>query len=123
MAQLVSDTLSACGQSWLRHIRQWQQAQTTQADYCRTHEISVAAFGWWKRKLANEGYFENAHDQANQAACNQTPFTEIKLPATVSHQADCDFDIQLPNDISIRLRQDYNPDALSQLIDILVNAC
>ena len=123
MAQTDSDTLSACGQSWLKHIRQWQQAQTTQANYCRTHKISAAAFGWWKRKLAKEGYLSINHDQTNQAACTLTPFTEIKLPATTSHQTESDFNIQLPNDISVRLRQDYNPDALSQLIDILVNAC
>jgi len=36
---------------WQKHLRAWFQSGLTQADYCRQHELSRAAFGWWKRQL------------------------------------------------------------------------
>ena len=36
---------------WQEHLRAWSQSGLTQADYCRQHELSPAAFGWWKRQL------------------------------------------------------------------------
>jgi hypothetical protein len=36
---------------WQEHLRAWSESGLTQADYCRQHELSAAAFGWWKRQL------------------------------------------------------------------------
>jgi hypothetical protein len=36
---------------WQEHLSAWSASGLTQADYCRQHELSAAAFGWWKRQL------------------------------------------------------------------------
>jgi len=36
---------------WQEHLRAWSESGLTQADYCRQHQLSRAAFGWWKRQL------------------------------------------------------------------------
>lgn len=37
---------------WSSHVQAWQCSGTTQAAYCRGHGVSLASFGYWRRKLA-----------------------------------------------------------------------
>ncbi len=36
---------------WQNHITCWKQSDQTQKDYCRAHDLAVATFSYWKRKL------------------------------------------------------------------------
>ncbi|MDO6526352.1 hypothetical protein Q4519_11725 [Motilimonas sp. 1_MG-2023] len=38
-------------QHWQHHIDAWQQAGSSQAQYCREHELDQSQFSYWKRKL------------------------------------------------------------------------
>ncbi|MEZ6855128.1 IS66 family insertion sequence element accessory protein TnpA [Halodesulfovibrio aestuarii] len=38
---------------WKKHIADWQNSGLSQAAYCRGHDISSKAFGYYKRKLAS----------------------------------------------------------------------
>ena len=49
----LSDGLSERGRFWERHLRAWRKTSLSQAQYCRRHNLSAAAFGWWKRRLAS----------------------------------------------------------------------
>ena len=37
--------------NWQQHIDEWQRSGLSQQDYCRSHGISLASFGYWRRKL------------------------------------------------------------------------
>lgn len=39
-------------QHWQHHIDAWQQVGSSQAQYCREHELDQSQFSYWKRKLA-----------------------------------------------------------------------
>jgi transposase len=39
---------------WSAHVQGWQASGVSQAGYCRTHGLSLASFGYWRRKLAGE---------------------------------------------------------------------
>jgi hypothetical protein len=36
---------------WEEHIKAWQAGGHTQTRYCREHQLSLASFGYWRRKL------------------------------------------------------------------------
>ena len=38
---------------WTTHIENWQSSGLTQAAYVEQHQLSLARFGYWKRKLAS----------------------------------------------------------------------
>jgi len=123
MAHAISNELSLRGRFWLKHVKQWMQSDVTQSQYCRRNRISISAFSWWKRKFEKVGYFENSVNQTVQKSPAAATFTEIKLPEVNEPRLDFEFNIQFPNQISLRLGQDYKPKALTQLVDILVKAC
>ncbi len=39
---------------WSAHVQAWQCGGDTQAAYCRAHGLSLASFGYWRRKLAGQ---------------------------------------------------------------------
>lgn len=36
---------------WQTHISAWEQSGTSQAGYCRTHNLKIKNFAYWLRKL------------------------------------------------------------------------
>lgn len=44
--------LSERGRFWQRHLQAWRKTSLSQAEYCRQQDLSLAAFGWWKRQLS-----------------------------------------------------------------------
>lgn len=38
---------------WQQHIRAWQNSGVTQTAYCRTHGLSLANFGYWRKRFAD----------------------------------------------------------------------
>jgi hypothetical protein len=45
-------TSSQKKQHWQRHIRAWQASGQTQAAYCHAHHLSLASFGYWRKRCA-----------------------------------------------------------------------
>lgn len=37
---------------WQQHINQWQHSGTSQKHYCAQHKLSLASFGYWRRRLS-----------------------------------------------------------------------
>jgi hypothetical protein len=53
MAHKISKPLNLKRRFWLKHIRRWQQADITQLQYCDKHNLSLAAFRWWRSRFLN----------------------------------------------------------------------
>ena len=42
-------------QHWKSHIEVWQQSELSQKTYCEQHQLSLATFGYWRKKLNRVG--------------------------------------------------------------------
>jgi hypothetical protein len=118
MAQKTSKSLSPRGRFWWKHFQQWQRSDTTQIQYCQEHSLSVAAFRWWRRELT-QGH--TVMDPPKELPPVSVPtFTEIRIPEGGAAAAAYPYEIVLPNRTQLRLRQNFDAEAVPQtLIDPL----
>ncbi len=55
MGQRASESQGRRQRFWQQHIDAWFQSGESQRRYCQTQGIALATFGYWRRKLKNEG--------------------------------------------------------------------
>lgn len=36
---------------WREHLKNWKDTGSTQKDYCQFHDLSMASFHYWKRRI------------------------------------------------------------------------
>lgn len=36
---------------WEKHLQEWQVSQLSQRAYCEQHQLSIASFGYWRKRL------------------------------------------------------------------------
>jgi transposase-like protein len=122
MAQKTSQSLSPRGRFWRRHIQQWQRSGATQSQYCREHDLSIAAFHWWRRKLTCR--HPRVGPRRGAPTEPVTTFTEIRLPeGDAVAAAAYAYEILLPNRTHLRLRKDFDPEAVAALVCRLRDSC
>lgn len=39
-------------QFWQQHLQAWQTSSLSQTAYCRQHELPLANFGYWRKRLS-----------------------------------------------------------------------
>ncbi len=39
---------------WQKHLSSWQQSDQTQTRYCEQHDLKLATFGYWRKRLTTE---------------------------------------------------------------------
>lgn len=69
---------------WSAHVQAWQSSGATQAAYCRAHGLSLASFGYWRRKLA--GHAQPASPAMlpiRVAPAVQRASVEVRLPGGI----------------------------------------
>lgn len=37
---------------WQQHVAQWQTSQLSQREYCQQHNLALATFGYWRKRLS-----------------------------------------------------------------------
>ena len=62
-------TISTKATFWQQHFTDWQQSGLSQKVYCARHNLKIATFGYWRRRLA-------------------TPMSKKLIPVTVHRPAD-----------------------------------
>jgi hypothetical protein len=120
MAQKTSESLSPRGRFWDEHVQQWQRSGATQVQYCREHKLSVAAFRWWRRKLADDPPARVPEKRSHPASV--PTFTEIRIPQG-SETAAYAYEILLPNGAHVRLCRNFDVQAVSSLVSLLGVPC
>ena len=124
MAHGSTPTVSKRGEYWLGHLRQWEQAGITQADYCRRHGLSAAAFRWWRRKFLRKGRLAaRAGDATNHRRTNRPGFVEVVAPMSPAPGASNVYEIVLPNQRSLRLWGRFEAEAVRTLVSVLEGPC
>jgi hypothetical protein len=121
MAQKSSQLLSTRGRFWRKRVQQWQRSNTTQIQYCKEHNLSVTAFRWWRRKLT-QGH--PVVDPPKELPTTSVPtFTEIRIPEGGAAAAAYTYEIILPNRTQVRLRQNFDAEAVAALVSLLGAPC
>lgn len=121
MAQKASKSLSPRGRFWLKHVQQWQRSQALQIQYCEEHNLSVAAFRWWRRKLIHDNRGQDP-EQGVQPEAVPT-FAEIRIPEGDVSAAAYPYEILLPNRTQLRLRKNFEAEAVAALVSLLRASC
>lgn len=112
---------------WQKHLRAWSQSGLTQADYCRQHQLSAAAFGWWKRKLqgkpkARRRFSGRKRPQRDRQTAVQ--FVEVQPgPHVDTSGGPAVYEVLLSRGRAIRIGHDFDPDVLRRLIATVEASC
>jgi len=121
MAQKTAQSLSSRGRFWRKHVEQWQRSGATQVQYCKERHLSIAAFRWWRRKLTPG---RPAGDSPKEVLPMPVPsFTEIRLPERGGAATAYAYEIILPNRTHVRLRENFDAQAVSSLVSLLGALC
>lgn len=121
MAQTTVKSLSPRGRSWRQHVQQWGRSGATQVQYCKEHKLSVSAFRWWRRKLRSDQPVAGPRKGSRPASV--PTFTEIRIPQGSEAAAAYAYEIVLPNRTQLRLRQNFDAEAVSALVSVLGASC
>ncbi len=112
---------------WQEHLRAWSQSGLTQADYCRQHELSAAAFGWWKRRLEGKPKARKRSSgtrppqRGNQTAVQ---FVEVQRGPDVNASDTVPlYEVVLSRGRAIRIGHEFDPDVLKRLITAVESSC
>ncbi len=122
MAHIISKRLNLKRRFWFKHIRRWQQADITQLQYCDKHNLSLAAFRWWRSRFLKDGDQQEPH--VSDPVKVTRHFAEVTLPSKTEPEVPAfDYEIVLPNQIQLRLRHNCDPQVVSTLLSALEAAC
>lgn len=121
MAQKTSKPLTPRGRFWRKHVQQWRRSGATHAQYCKEHKLSVTAFRWWRRKLADDQPAPGPRKGSRPASV--PTFTEIRIPQGGVAAAAYAYEIVLPNRTQLRLRENFDAQAVSALLSALGTSC
>lgn len=121
MAQKTLKSLSPRGRSWRKHVQQWGRSGATQVQYCKEHKLSVSAFRWWRRKLADDRPVPDPRKKPRPASV--PTFTEIRLPQSGEAANGYVYEIVLPNRTQLRLRRNFDVQAVLSLVSVLGALC
>jgi hypothetical protein len=121
MAHKTSESLTPRGRFWRKHVQQWGRSGATQVQYCKEHKLSVAAFRWWRRQLADDPPVPGPRKRSRPASV--PTFTEIRIPQGGEAAAAYAYEIVLPNRTQLRLRKNFDAEAVSTLVSVLGAPC
>lgn len=121
MAQKISESLTPRGRFWRKHVQQWERSGATHVQYCKEHKLSVPAFRWWRRKLVDDQSGPGPREGSRPAS--GPTFTEIRIPQGNEAAAAYAYEIILPNRTHLRLRQNFEAEAVAALVSLLGAPC
>ncbi len=124
MAHARDHKLSKRGQHWLKHIKQWQKDNLSQAEYCRQYTLSAPAFGWWKRKLHQQGHLQvDKGESPPDLIAEKSPFVELPQLSCDREPSLYHYEVSLPNQKRLGIRQGFNPAEVEVLLSALERTC
>ena len=112
---------------WQEHLRAWSESGLTQADCCRQHQLSRAAFGWWKRQLQGKPKARKRSpttkppQHANQTAMR---FVEVQRGLDMNTGGSpAVYEVLLSRGRVIRIGHEFDADVLKRLIATVEASC
>lgn len=92
---------------WRKHVDGWIRKGSTQAEYCRRHNLKLPAFGYWKRRLSQES--------------SPAEFVEVRLKEAPGPfgQTTSNIKLLIGNEFTIEVGDGFSPDSLRSLVMVL----
>ena len=87
---------------WHRHIERWRRSRLSQQKYCEENKIKKSTFLYWVRKISKT----KRHNR----------FIELSLGELLQDH----IEIVFKEEFKIRLRNNFNPELLIEIINTLV---
>ena len=95
---------------WYGHIRQWENGELNQTEYCRINSLDRGRFYTWKKRF----------DKENMAEPTSLIELPIQLTEVNNFQPGEDFlEIFISEKIKVRFTENTNPDLLRKLFTVL----
>ena len=96
---------------WTRLAASWKHSSQTLREFCEEHDIKESTFGLWRRRLASE----------ESTAAEQPAEQATLLPVEVLGRLEEGswFEIVLPGDRRVRVRSDFDEEALRRVVTCL----
>jgi len=92
---------------WQCHIEQWQSSSLTQPEYCRQHRLSLATFGYWRKKLKK-------HDSLDTGSVSPVTF----LPVNIASKPE-PLKLQTKHGLQIDLQAGFDRALLKEVLQVL----
>ena len=112
---------------WQEHLRAWSESGLTQADYCRQHQLSRAAFGWWKRQLRGKPRVRKGRTgtkQSQHRGPGPVQFVEVQPGPDISTgSSPAVYEVLLSRGRAIRVDHEFDSDVLKRLIATVETSC
>ena len=87
---------------WARHLRECQESGLSYAAYCRRHDLTESAFGYWRKKLL---------------AVQQDRFGFVELKVSAGKRSG--IEVVLRNQIRLGIEADFDEAVLKRVIGVL----
>lgn len=90
---------------WENHIHAWQASSQSQRAYCQAQTISLASFGYWRKKLRPEA----------------APAIKDMMPIAVAPEdaAGGPWEVVLPNRLTLRVPLTADPAQVARWVQVL----
>ncbi len=100
---------------WGKHVDAWSLDGSTQAEYCRRHDLILTAFGYWKRKLLP------IDRPKSQEPAVPPQFVEVRLKEVASpiKQSGANIKLLIGDEFTIEVPDRFCPDSLRSLVIVL----
>ena len=112
---------------WQKHLRAWSRSGLTQAEYCRQHQLSAPAFGWWKRQLQGKPRSRRRPPAVEQPERSDRPavrFVEVqRRPSVDPGSNSAVYEVLLSRGRAIRVGHAFDPEVLRRLIATVDASC
>ena len=112
---------------WQKHLRAWCRSSLTQAAYCRQHQLSAPAFGWWKRQLEGKPRARKGSPTTKQTEPSNQPavrFVEVQRGSAVDPGGNpAVYEVLLSRGRAIRVGHAFDPEVLKRLIATVEASC
>lgn len=112
---------------WQEHLRAWSESSLTQVAYCRQHQLSRAAFGWWKRQLRGKPRVRKSRTAAKQPQRDRqtaAQFVEVQRGPDINTGDNLTvYEVLLSHGRAIRVGREFDPDVLKRLIATVEASC
>ena len=94
---------------WEAHLRAAVKSGLSRAEYCRRHNLSYHAMGYWHKRLSRES--------------SQQKFVPVKMALIQgeNHQDEAGLRIILPGKLSVSVGNNFSPVTLDRLLTVLEN--
>ncbi len=112
---------------WQEHLSAWSASGLTQVAYCRRHQLSRAAFGWWKRQLRGKPSIRKGRTATKEPPRDRRTAVQF---VEVQHDSHVDpgggpavYEVLLSRRRVIRVGPVFDPEVLKRLIATVEASC